>query len=937
MMMQYNEEDITSFENSFREKVLENETIEDTSRGLSHKYRSLLENIIEDDSKSRLIISINDIRDQMDNSEMGTLTNHPRIAMLGMQRAAISYAKSIIEDDNINKEPTSVDNLQIGFADSLGDHAVSPRGLSTLLLKKLVVVEGIITKCSGVKPKLVKTVHYCEKDAEIGENPYTTRTYRDHLSLDIGITSEDGRASMPSGENIPKEKDDGTPLETEFGLSTFKDTQTVTLQEMPERAKVGQLPRSVDVILEHDLVDKVKPGDRVQCVGIYRPLPNDGTSSIFPAKLLCNNISIIGEDVGGIHISGDDIKNIRTLSDRTDILDIAARSLCPSIYGHDYIKQALVLQLLGGCERNLENKTHLRGDINIMIIGDPSTAKSQLLRSVMDIAPLAISTTGRGSSGVGLTAAVGTDSESGERILEAGATVLADRGVVCVDEFDKMSENDRVAIHEVMEQQTVTIAKAGIHATLNARCSVLAAANPVYGQYDRSRRPQENIGLPDSLLSRFDLLFVVLDQLDPSMDRMLSEHVIRSHQYRRPGTTMEPESLDQISTLNLDDDRGTSRASNRTAQVWRPGRRHSTSIISSSSSTNSHDNDIFTGEFMRKYIHYVKKKCNPELTEEAMTLISEHYTSIRSRQTNKTLPVTARSLETLIRISSAHAKLRLSKLVEKVDVEIAKSLVNFVLYSDSPDAHNHNNEDSHTDNEDGPGGSSSSSRGQGNPLRRSREESSSSSNSSSSSPNSGRTSRASNGSSPDEHENSSTGSSPAAHLQDLNLDNNNSNIATTIANSLNGENEESDSPLRSRRRSGSIGYDANANDTSDSGNIHDVDGYDNVFGLGGSSSPGGLLDRYTQSQSQTMSQTSIDEYASVEITEEMEDQVNNAIHTLIQTGDGDGSGQYTVPQIHNLLPTDGGVMPVPVLRRVLKQQEDKNKLAFVDDNIMPLV
>jgi DNA replication licensing factor MCM3 len=485
----------------------------------------------------------------------------------------------------------------------------------------------------------------------------------------------------------PTKDSDGNAMETEFGLSTYKDHQTVTLQEMPEKAPMGQLPRSVELVLDHDLVDRIKPGDRVQVVGVYRALATSAngqasSSGVFHTVVLVNNILTLGRDVSHLSFSASDVRNIRSLAQRKDILNILGRSFAPSIHGHEEIKKALALQQLAGCEKNLENGTHLRGDINILMVGDPSTAKSQLLRSAMTVAPLAVSTTGKGSSGVGLTAAVTSDPDTRERRLEAGAMVLADRGLVCVDEFDKMGENDRVAIHEAMEQQTVTIAKAGIHASLNARCSVLAAANPVYGQYDRQRRIQENIGLPDSLLSRFDLLFVVLDQLDSETDRKIATHVVRGHRYRpghgQAGHDSDFDDDDEEEEEDLDGD-------DRVHSIWhkshhRP-RGDYTLSQAQKEDNDPHSTDILQHDFLRKYLHFAKTRIKPVLTEEAREAISSRYAEMRTRQDDRTLPVTARSLETVIRLATAHAKARLSPSVDAdTDVAAAMDILSFALY-----------------------------------------------------------------------------------------------------------------------------------------------------------------------------------------------------------------------------------------------------------------
>lgn len=565
------------------------------------------------------------------------------------------------------------------YVGSFGEYACNPRTLSSPFLNHMVSLEGIVTKCSLVRPKVVKSVHWNER-----KSTFHFREYRDQTMTANGAAST---------SVYPTVDDENNPLVTEYGYCTYRDHQTISIQEMPERAPAGQLPRGVDVIMDDDMVDRVKPGDRIQLVGIYRSLGNRnaGTgSSTFKTLLLANNVILLSSKSGGgiaqATITDTDIRNINKISKQRKVFDLLSQSLAPSIYGHDYIKKAILLMLLGGMEKNLDNGTHLRGDINILMVGDPSTAKSQLLRFVLNTAPLAIATTGRGSSGVGLTAAVTTDKETGERRLEAGAMVLADRGVVCIDEFDKMSDVDRVAIHEVMEQQTVTIAKAGIHTSLNARCSVVAAANPIYGQYDVHKDPHRNIALPDSLLSRFDLLFVVTDDIEDVRDRQVSEHVLRMHRYRQPGTEEgAPVREQQSQTLGvgLQDEAD----ANKPSDVYEKFDMMLHSGVTVTVGRGAHRRvEVLSIPFIKKYIQYAKSRIKPILTKGAADHIVAAYSALRNDEMEgnqrKTSPMTARTLETLIRLASAHAKARLSSRVEEKDAEVAEGILRFALFKE---------------------------------------------------------------------------------------------------------------------------------------------------------------------------------------------------------------------------------------------------------------
>src|ERR1700712_5613031 len=623
----------------------------------------------------RLIVSIDEIRAR--NAELAEgLLSQPFDFAQAFDRALKEVIQTL---PNTTPKQSSDDTMYYcAFSGSFGQYACNPRTLSSSYLNHMVSLEGIVTRCSLVRPKVIKSVHYNEK-----KNIFHFREYKDQTMTSGATTSS----------IYPQEDDEGNPLITEYGHCIYRDHQTISIQEMPERAPAGQLPRSVDVILDDDLVDRVKPGDRIQLVGIYRSLGNRNAgqgSSTFKTLILANNIILLSSKSGGgiaqATITDTDIRNINKISKKKNLLELLSQSLAPSIYGHDHIKRAILLMLLGGMEKNLENGTHLRGDINILMVGDPSTAKSQVLRFVLNTAPLAIATTGRGSSGVGLTAAVTSDKETGERRLEAGAMVLADRGVVCIDEFDKMSDIDRVAIHEVMEQQTVTIAKAGIHTSLNARCSVIAAANPIFGQYDTHKDPHKNIALPDSLLSRFDLLFIVTDDIDDARDREISEHVLRMHRYRQPGTEEGAPVREQSQqTLGV----GAEQESdvNRITDVFEKYNQmlHAGVTLTTGRGANKKV-EVLSIPFVKKYIQYAKSRIKPVLTHEASERISEIYVALRNddMQGNqrKTSPMTVRTLETIIRLATAHAKLRLSNHVEERDALAAESILRFALFKE---------------------------------------------------------------------------------------------------------------------------------------------------------------------------------------------------------------------------------------------------------------
>lgn len=506
-------------------------------------------------------------------------------------------------------------NVRVRLNNISESQEVRIRNIRSKHLNELIVIEGIIRQASDVRPQVVNAKFECPSCGTIISVLQMEKKFREPSRCSCGRR---GGFKLFSKEMI--------------------DTQRLVVEEAPDMLVGGEQPKRINVFVKEDLVEpkmeeKTTPGARIKAIGVLKevpvPLSTGGLSTRFELAIEINNLIPLEETFEELDITEEDERRILELSQDPEIFQKLKHSIAPSVWGYSEIKESLVLQLFGGVQKQKADGQKSRGDVHILMIGDPGVAKSVILNFMANISPKGRYVVGKSTSGAGLTATVVRDEYLKGWSLEAGAMVLANKGLVCIDELEKMDPQDRSAMHEAMEQQTVTVSKANVQATLKAATSVLAAANPKFGRFDPSQGIPQQIDLPPALINRFDIIFTLRDIPSKSNDEKVATHILEEHQ-------KEPKDM----------------------------------II---------EKDLF-----RKYVAYTKQRIKPKLTDQSIKMMKDFYVGLRNRpmlegHEMRSIPISARQLNSLIRLAEAAAKIRLSEFVEEEDSRIAIKLMKYFL------------------------------------------------------------------------------------------------------------------------------------------------------------------------------------------------------------------------------------------------------------------
>lgn len=535
--------------------------------------------------------------------------------------------------------------------------AMDVRQLTKDHIGQLVAVRGIVRKVTQVRPQLLDGVFQCARCLAIIREPQLGTVYKEPLECyrdqgGCGKSAASTRFALMKGDVADRRGRMDQPK------STFIDSQKIEIQECPEGLHGGDQPERMIGYLEEDLCRQIFPGDKVILTAVLVTQPKRmgmHTNVFFEWHL--DAVNVVAEERGfeDVQLTDQDEKEIQIMAKRPDIYQVLIDSVAPAIYGYEHIKEAIILQLFGGVSKTLMDGTRLRGDIHVLLCGDPAVAKSQILRRAAQLSPRGVFASGKSSSAAGLTAAaVHDDFGEGRWTLEAGALVLADRGLCAVDEIDKMNDQDRSAMHEAMEQQRVTVNKAGINATLQSRCSVLAGANPKEGRFDEHSGIADQINLAPTLLSRFDVIFVMADTVNRVWDLNVASHIIDIHH-------MGEEEI-QRSTRKAAGERVGARITKPMEPAMDP-------------------------DFMRKYVLYARSRIFPMMDKDVRDVLKQYYVGVRAEAKSlesdqgTTIPMTPRQLEAMIRLAEASARARLSDRVTIEDADRGKRIMESFLRS----------------------------------------------------------------------------------------------------------------------------------------------------------------------------------------------------------------------------------------------------------------